>query len=215
MRDRQVRGARRRRLVLTLPGLAAAAVAAATLSSSGPGAARSVFLAGAPSPSEPARHAAPVEPVGAVQPAAPAAPTYQAPVQTRPALTTHASASAAFSPGSHVDAADIPAVALGAYQRAAAVMSRAAASCGLDWTLVAAVGYVESDNGTRAGGRLDDKGVAEPALVSDRLDGRHGRLRVPDTDGGTLDGDRRFDRAVGPMMMTSATPCRYRDRSHP
>src|SRR3954469_14323117 len=41
----------------------------------------------------------------------------------------------------------IPSLALAAYQRAATVIDTADASCHLDWSLIAAIGRVESDHG--------------------------------------------------------------------
>ncbi len=99
----------------------------------------------------------------------------------------------------------IPEPALAAYQRAAAVIDAADHTCRLDWTLLAGVGQVESDHGQFGGSHLDSNGVARPSIVGIRLDGRHGTSVVHDTDAGRLDGDRRFDRAVGPMQFLPAT----------
>jgi hypothetical protein len=98
--------------------------------------------------------------------------------------------------------ADVPDAALTAYQRSAAVLEEAAPRCGLSWTLLAAVGQVESDHGN---GRLTARGRARPAIVGPPLDGRHGRARVPDSDGGDLDGDRRWDRELGPLHHVPST----------
>ncbi len=99
----------------------------------------------------------------------------------------------------------IPEPALAAYQRAAVVIDAADHTCRLDWTLLAGIGQVESDHGQVGGSHLDGNGVARPAVVGVRLDGRHGTSVVHDTDAGRLDGDRRFDRAVGPMQFLPAT----------
>jgi len=99
----------------------------------------------------------------------------------------------------------IPATALSAYQRAAAVIDAADTTCHLDWTLLAAIGQVESDHGQANGSHLDANGVARPSIVGSRLDGRHGTSRIDDTDAGRLDGDHRFDRAVGPMQFLPST----------
>jgi hypothetical protein len=71
-----------------------------------------------------------------------------------------------------VDVQGIPPVALVAYQRAAAVIDAADPSCRLDWSVLAAIGQVESDNGQVGGSRLDSHGVAHPAIIGPRLDGR-------------------------------------------
>lgn len=97
---------------------------------------------------------------------------------------------------------DVPNVALSAYHRAATVMREAAPECGLEWTLLAAIGRVETKHGH---GRLDEDGLASPALVGAPLDGRQKRPLVQDTDAGQLDGDARFDRPVGPFRMLPST----------
>lgn len=104
-----------------------------------------------------------------------------------------------------VAAAPIPATALAAYQRAAVVIGGADEGCRLEWPVVAAIGKVESDHGRVRGSSLDEHGVARPAIVGLRLDGRRGTARISDTDGGRLDGDTSFDRAVGPMQFIPTT----------
>lgn len=77
-----------------------------------------------------------------------------------------------------------PPDAVAAYQRAAAIMT-AASDCGLDWTVLAAIGRVESDHG---------RGPA----VGELLD-------IPDTDLGKVDGNELRDAPVGPMRLLPAT----------
>lgn len=99
----------------------------------------------------------------------------------------------------------IPEDALQAYQRAAQILESSAPKCRLEWTMIAAIGQIESRHGTVGGGRLDADGLVTPALVGPSLDGRGGRERVVDTDAGQLDGDRRFDRRLGPFRITPST----------
>ena len=49
--------------------------------------------------------------------------------------------------------------------------------------------------------RLDADGVAHPAIIGTRLLGSSGSALLRDTDAGSFDRDRRFDRAVGPMQI--------------
>lgn len=100
-----------------------------------------------------------------------------------------------------VDAGDIPWTAVQAYHRSADILGHVQPSCGLSWTLLAAIGKVGSDHGRAGASDLADDGVAAPALVGRPLDGRSGRPEVADTDGGELDGDDRWDRPVGPMQI--------------
>ena len=99
----------------------------------------------------------------------------------------------------------IPGPALAAYQRAATVMDAADEKCGLEWPLVAAIGKAESDHGAANGSTLRVDGVAVPAIVGVPLDGSPGRAAISDTDGGRLDRDRGWDRAVGPMQFIPTT----------
>ena len=108
-------------------------------------------------------------------------------------------------PASALARLDIPPTALLAYQRAAAVMAQADQSCRLSWTLLAAIGRVESDHGRYAGAVLQPDGVSNPPIRGVALDGRGHVARVADTDGGVLDGDRTWDRAVGPMQFLPST----------
>ena len=98
----------------------------------------------------------------------------------------------------------IPQAALKAYSRAQQVMSQAAPGCHLPWTLVAAIGRVESNHGRHGGNVLNADGRAVPGILGPRLDGVS-TARITDTDGGTFDGDKAFDRAVGPMQFVPGT----------
>lgn len=92
---------------------------------------------------------------------------------------------------------DIPPSALAAYQRAASSISAASPGCRLPWTVLAAVGQVESNHG-RSTSR-NARGIVGVALNG------NGVKAVADTDGGVLDGDKKHDRAVGPMQILPST----------
>ncbi|WP_272902654.1 lytic murein transglycosylase [Nocardioides sp. WS12] len=99
----------------------------------------------------------------------------------------------------------IPAVALASYQRAATVMAAADESCGIAWPVLAAIGKVESDHASTGNSVLQDDGVAKPGIIGVRLDGSRSTAQISDTDGGRYDGDKSFDRAVGPMQFIPST----------
>lgn len=99
----------------------------------------------------------------------------------------------------------IPSAALAAYQRAETVINAADKSCNLTWQLVAAIGRVESNHGRFGGSVLDDDGVATPGIYGIPLNGTKGTRAISDTDGGQLDNDSRWDRAVGPMQFIPST----------
>ena len=100
----------------------------------------------------------------------------------------------------------IPEAALAAYQRAAVVIDTADPSCHLDWALLAGIGQVESDHG-QVGRQPSRQPRAWRTLRSSARGStaRHGTSVVRDTDAGRLDGDKRFDRAVGPMQFLPST----------
>jgi hypothetical protein len=98
----------------------------------------------------------------------------------------------------------IPNLALKAYSRAQQVMAQVDPACNLPWTLVAAIGRVESNHGRFGGNALNSQGVAVPGIFGPRLDGVS-TARITDTDAGAFDGDGAFDRAVGPMQFIPGT----------
>jgi len=106
------------------------------------------------------------------------------------------------------DDLDIPLVALQAYGYTEAVLHRTQPNCNLSWTLLAGIGEVESDHGRHGDSRLNPDGTSEPRIVGVPLDGNRTEL-IPDTDQGALDGDRRFDRAVGAMQFIPSTWSRW------
>ena len=108
-------------------------------------------------------------------------------------------------PVSTVGDLGIPEVALSAYRTAAASLSEADADCRIDWSLIAGIGRVESDHGQYGGRKPADNGSVQPPILGIALDGRPGVALIRDTDGGRLDFDTTYDRAVGPMQFIPGT----------
>jgi hypothetical protein len=104
-----------------------------------------------------------------------------------------------------LDSQGIPARALEAYRRAVSLIDSADPACHIDWPLVAAIGRVESNHARFDGNQLDASGVARPGIIGMALDGSNGTARITDTDGGSLDRDTTYDRAVGPMQFIPGT----------
>jgi membrane-bound lytic murein transglycosylase B len=108
------------------------------------------------------------------------------------------------TPASGLAASGIPVTALTAYKTAAAREAKLNAACRLPWPLLAGIGRVESDHGRFAGALLHSDGLSTPPVVGIPLNG-NGTALIRDTDGGRLDGDTVYDRAVGPMQFIPST----------
>ncbi|MFI7065077.1 lytic murein transglycosylase [Kribbella sp. NPDC050124] len=99
----------------------------------------------------------------------------------------------------------IPDVALRAYKQAEARLAVSDPDCGVPWTLLAAIGRVESNHGRFGGAQLRADGSATRRIRGIPLDGRPNVALIRDTDNGALDGDTTYDRAVGPMQFIPST----------
>jgi membrane-bound lytic murein transglycosylase B len=101
--------------------------------------------------------------------------------------------------------ARVPARALQSYAAAEIAQRAATPDCRLSWATLAGIGRVESDHGRLGRADLDADGVPRPLIVGIPLDGTRETQEIRDTDGGALDGDRTYDRAVGPMQFLPTT----------
>lgn len=99
----------------------------------------------------------------------------------------------------------LPRAARRAYVAAAASIARERPDCDLPWQLLAGIGRVETDHGRFGGSRLGVDGVSRPLIRGIALDGVGPVAAIRDSDGGRLDGDRTWDRAVGPMQFIPST----------
>ena len=75
----------------------------------------------------------------------------------------------------------------------------------MPWTLLAGIGRVESDHGRYGGSELGTDGLPRPAIVGIALNGVGPVAAIADTDNGRWDGDKVWDRAVGPMQFIPST----------
>lgn len=104
--------------------------------------------------------------------------------------------------------------AIAAYGNAELIAAESWPTCHISWNTLAGIGYVETRHGTYSGkvfsgSHLTEDGVATPPIIGVPLDGSPGVASIPDTDGGELDGDTEYDRAVGPMQFIPETWRRY------
>lgn len=137
-----------------------------------------------------------------------AGPPYAAPAQPPLPAATPGAGPARLADAAWVrstaQATGIPERALAAYAGAALFKAGDRPDCGLGWNTIAAIGAVESDHGRHGGSAIDADGTARPPILGIALDGTQSAL-IPDSDGGEVDGDREFDRAVGPMQLIPQT----------
>lgn len=102
-------------------------------------------------------------------------------------------------------ASGIPERALAAYAGAALAKAGSMPECGLAWNTLAGIGATESDHGRHGGSAVGADGTVAPPIYGVPLAGGEGVEHIPDSDGGTLDGDAEFDRAVGPFQLIPQT----------
>lgn len=102
---------------------------------------------------------------------------------------------------SRLGTSGIPEVALKAYMRAQQTTAVTDPGCGISWSLLAAIGRVESNHGRYGGAELREDGYGTRKIRGIPLDGRPGIALIRDTDDGVIDGDAVYDRAAGPMQF--------------
>ncbi|WP_026118978.1 lytic transglycosylase domain-containing protein [Nocardiopsis ganjiahuensis] len=103
------------------------------------------------------------------------------------------------------ESSGVPRRALEGYASAQLVVDADDPGCRLSWPTLAGIGYVETRHGTYAGGELGEDGSTTVDIIGIPLDGTNNTRAIPDTDGGELDGDTEWDRAVGPMQFIPGT----------
>ncbi|MEW1615876.1 MULTISPECIES: hypothetical protein [unclassified Streptomyces] len=96
----------------------------------------------------------------------------------------------------------LPTTVFQAYRNAQTRLGRALPGCRLSWPVLAAIGQVESAQA--GGGALTADGTTVNPIIGPALNGK-GFAPIRDTDQGRLDGDTRWDRAVGPMQFIPTT----------
>lgn len=101
-------------------------------------------------------------------------------------------------------ATGIPDRALAAYAGADLVASNVY-GCRVGWNTLAAIGYVESHHGTLFGGSVTADGSISHKIYGIPLNGTNNTMAIEDTDKGRLDGDDKWDRAVGPLQFIPET----------
>jgi membrane-bound lytic murein transglycosylase B len=99
----------------------------------------------------------------------------------------------------------IPSRSLVAYAEAELAVRATIPGCRISWATLAGVGRVESHHGEYNGSDVGTDGRLEPPIFGVPLDGSPGVRAIADTDRGRLDGDPKWDRAVGAMQFLPET----------
>lgn len=100
----------------------------------------------------------------------------------------------------------IGARALTAYAAADLRTASTNPGCHLSWATLAGIGWVESQHGTIGGRVLDLAGhPAITPIIGVQLTGAGALAQIADSDGGKIDGDPAYDRAVGPLQFLPST----------
>ncbi len=151
-----------------------------------------------------------VEPGSAVPAAASVAPDGARSTEPRPTTAAVRDWATTLS-----EKTEIPVRSLVAYAEAELAVRAATPNCRITWATLAGVGRVESHHGRYGGSEIGDDGQLAPPIIGIALDGSPGVQAIPDTDGGRLDGDTTWDRAVGAMQFLPTTWERWGARAEP
>ena len=105
---------------------------------------------------------------------------------------------------------DVPARALQAYGNAQNIVAREQPGCHLSWTTLAGIAHIESNHGRFGGRTLQPDGRSSSPIIGIPLDGGPNVQSIGDSDGGVLDGDTVWDRAVGPFQFIPTTWAKWK-----
>jgi membrane-bound lytic murein transglycosylase B len=109
----------------------------------------------------------------------------------------------------------IPSRAMSAYADAELAMRTIDPGCHLSWNMLAGIGLVESNHGGTSGAVLLTDGSTSIRILGPALDGHGGTRAIPATpEGVRLDGDTRWDHAVGPMQFLPSTWTKWGRTTH-
>lgn len=97
-------------------------------------------------------------------------------------------------------------VTVDAYVSAERQVAATHPDCRIRWQALAGVSRVESNHGRFRGGHVEVNGRVTVVILGPVLNGKVEDIaEVVDTDGGALDGNAKFERAVGPMQFLPQT----------
>ena len=104
----------------------------------------------------------------------------------------------------------VPERALQAYAYAHTVVAETQPDCRLTWVTLAGIARIESNHGRFQGRTLGEDGRPSTPIIGIPLNGGPNVRAIGDTDGGQLDGDQVWDRAVGPFQFIPTSWAKWR-----
>ncbi|WP_019200600.1 lytic transglycosylase domain-containing protein [Tsukamurella sp. 1534] len=106
-------------------------------------------------------------------------------------------------------ATGIPVISLQAYGNAAEALRQRTPECGITWTTLAGIGFIESKHGTYHGATIAPDGKVSPPIRGVPLDGTNGNQEIRATGTDPHRPNAKFDAAMGPFQFIPETWQRF------
>lgn len=106
-------------------------------------------------------------------------------------------------------ATGIPVISLEAYGNAAEALRQRTPECGIAWTTLAGIAFIESKHGTYHGATIAPDGKVSPPIRGVPLDGTNGNQEILATGTDPHRPNAKFDAAMGPFQFIPETWQRF------